>query len=343
MSDHAGWLFLVAGLALAVVAASLGGTAAEDGLGSETFAQSEVDADRIVLDISLAENGSATWRVAYRVELRTDNETAAFESLRADIEANSTAYTSAFRERIERTAGIAENATGREMTIRGMDVSASTESVQGFGTVEYTFRWTNFGSVDGEQVRAGDALAGFFLEADSRLRVSWPEGYEASTLSPEPDDRRETSATWNGPLEFGSEGPQITVTSSGGLPWLLLAGVAVVLVGLAGGLWLVTNRDEEDGDEEAAPAAAGSDPKDSDDADDGGAVPDEELLSNEERVLRLLEARDGRVKQQQVKQEFDWTDAKTSQVVNTLKDEERIEVFRLGRENVLVLPEESDL
>ena len=48
------------------------------------------------------------------------------------------------------------------------------------------------------------------------------------------------------------------------------------------------------------------------------------------------------MKQQQVVQELGWTDAKTSQVVGNLREEEEIEVFRIGRENVLALPGETD-
>ena len=64
-----------------------------------------------------------------------------------------------------------------------------------------------------------------------------------------------------------------------------------------------------------------------------------ELLSNEERVLQLLEQRGGRIKQQDVVSELDWTEAKTSQVVGDLREDDEIEVFRIGRENVLSLPD----
>jgi hypothetical protein len=62
-------------------------------------------------------------------------------------------------------------------------------------------------------------------------------------------------------------------------------------------------------------------------------------LSNEERVLRLLRENGGRMKQQDVVQTLGWTDARTSQIVSGLREEEKLESFRLGRENVLRLPE----
>ncbi|MFC7045278.1 helix-turn-helix transcriptional regulator [Halobacteriaceae archaeon GCM10025711] len=48
------------------------------------------------------------------------------------------------------------------------------------------------------------------------------------------------------------------------------------------------------------------------------------------------------MKQQEIVEELDWSEAKTSQVVGTLRDDGEIEVFRLGRENVLRLPDDED-
>jgi hypothetical protein len=104
-------------------------------------------------------------------------------------------------------------------------------------------------------------------------------------------------------------------------------------------------RGEPDGpaDEPDADAGETAESGDSDDAGDGtsaSAAPiDDDLLSNEEQVLRLVEANGGRMKQKQVAEELDWTAAKTSQVVTGLRDEGDLDGFRLGRENVLSLPD----
>ena len=47
------------------------------------------------------------------------------------------------------------------------------------------------------------------------------------------------------------------------------------------------------------------------------------------------------MKQQEVAEALEWTDAKTSQVVGDLRDAGDLESFRLGRENVLTLPDVS--
>ncbi|MFC7211970.1 DUF4897 domain-containing protein [Natronoarchaeum sp. GCM10025321] len=97
---------------------------------------------------------------------------------------------------------------------------------------------------------------------------------------------------------------------------------------------------------ESDPAAAGQQAAVPDDADapdaDADESPPSELLSNEERVVRLLEQHGGRLKQQQVVGELEWTDAKTSQVIGALREEGTVETFRIGRENVVRLPEEGE-
>ncbi|MXR21266.1 helix-turn-helix transcriptional regulator, partial [Halobacterium bonnevillei] len=65
----------------------------------------------------------------------------------------------------------------------------------------------------------------------------------------------------------------------------------------------------------------------------------EELLSNEERVKRFLREQGGRAKQQDVVDAMGWTEAKTSQVVKGMREDDELESFRIGRENVLKLPD----
>jgi hypothetical protein len=161
------------------------------------------------------------------------------------------------------------------------------------------------------------------------LLVSWPEGYEVETLRPAPDERRTRTAVWTGPTDFAADQPRLVLAPPGAapfeLPWQQLGvGLLVVTflgVGLAGGWWMYRNHEDE--------------------PDEAVEDPPEDLLSNEERVLRLLERRGGRVKQKAVVDELGWTEAKTSQVVGSLREQGKIESFRLGRENVLALPHEQ--
>jgi hypothetical protein len=76
--------------------------------------------------------------------------------------------------------------------------------------------------------------------------------------------------------------------------------------------------------------------------DDGDDPPwADELLSNEVQVIALVYHGGGRMKQQEIAQTSEWTDAKTSQVVRKTRDEDAPGAFRLARENVSVPPDED--
>ena len=68
---------------------------------------------------------------------------------------------------------------------------------------------------------------------------------------------------------------------------------------------------------------------------------DVELLSDEERVTRLLEENGGRMKQANIVKETDWSNAKVSQLLSSMEDDGKIDKLRIGRENLISFPEED--
>jgi hypothetical protein len=87
----------------------------------------------------------------------------------------------------------------------------------------------------------------------------------------------------------------------------------------------------------AADAATTDDAAEGDEAD---AV-DETLLSDEERVLRLLEENGGRMKQANIVSETGWSNAKVSQLLSGMAEDEDVQKLRIGRENLITLPDEN--
>mgnify|MGYP000197523431 FL=1 len=412
MIDRAARLACVA-LVVTALVGGVGATAqGASAQTTETIAGSQIAPDDVSMRIALTPNGSADWTIEYRVRLDDQNTTDAFESLQTDISNNETEYTSQFRDRMTATAATAENSTGREMSIRDVSVSATLQQLpQDYGVVTYTFTWTNFAIAEDGEIRAGDALAGLFLDEETSLQMSWPEGYGIDTAQPEPDDTRSESrlVVWNGPLDFGSNEPTLVVTESaaggatttptdgggdagggdadggdaGGTNWVVLGAIALLVVAAGIGGWLLYRRrtgDSASGGDTAGESATGAstatsagatadattdvaattettadDERDAAAATAGGSTSaaatagesdetppwEDELLSNEERVIALVEHEGGRIKQQEVAQTLDWTDAKTSQVIRKMRDTDKLDAFRLGRENVLVLPGES--
>lgn len=341
-------VIVAASLATGVALTPASGAGAQQGL-----AQEQIDADGVLMSASLAPDGHAEWVIEYRIRLATDEEVAAFEDLQTDVRENASLYTSRFAGWMNDTVAAASNATGREMRVENVTVSAEQRALpQEYGVVTYRFRWTGFATVTDREVRAGDALAGFFLDQQTTLEVAWPEGYERQAVAPSPDDAGDRSVRWHGAREFGPDEPSVVVAPAGsgstvvGSGLLAAGGVLAAIIlaalfvatrrrgalGAIPGLGLGGTRDA------GADGAARSQTAGASDTDD---EPPSDLLSNEEQVLQLLDGEGGRLKQQQIAARLDWTAAKTSQVIGDMREEDAVETFRLGRENVVTLPDEG--
>jgi hypothetical protein len=346
--------FLIALLLCVLLACAGPVSAASSG---SALAQQDIDPDDVLMSITVEADGDAVWEIEYRTRLETDDDKQAFEELRTDVQADSEPYAERFHDRMNGTADAAENATGREMRISEMTVSAENRTLpEEYGVLTYRFRWSNFASVGGDRIVAGDAIDGLFFDEQTALLVSWPDEYELLEASPEPTETRESVVVYNGPTDFASGEPRLEFAPSGtdtagedtptdgesgdggSFPASVLsvAVLAVALLTAAGAFVAYRRRD-------AADTAQSTDTDGTDGADGGAAAarPDAELLSNEEQVLRLIESEGGRMKQQAVAEQLGWTDAKTSQVTKKLRERGDLEGFRLGRENVLSLPDED--
>ena len=313
----------------------------------------EIDPDSIEIDVVLAEDGSAEWEIQFRVALDDEDREAAFAELEENVSNDPETYTERFADRIDSTVENAAAATGRPMHADGYAVRTDRQSLaREYGILAYSFRWHGFAAVDGDELHAGDAIDRYYLDTDTRMALSWPAEYELVSVAPDPNEERERTLVWRGSeTDFVSGEPRIVVSSGGSFPSATAAFAGLVAIGLVtiGAAWWYRRRfgtaDSPRGGSgsPSGPAAdEGTDPSSSGSGTDGAEPSQpapEEFLSNEERVLGLLEERGGRMKQQQVVQELGWTDAKTSQVVSNLRADGELESFRLGRENVLVLPD----
>ncbi|EMA40871.1 hypothetical protein C446_06830 [Halobiforma nitratireducens JCM 10879] len=328
----------------------------------------ELDApDEVHIDVFVHENGSATFVVDYRFE---NNSESNWSALQDDVEAHPDAYAESEAADWNEILEAGQNVTERDMEIRNASVRTDTSSApREIGHVEFTFEWHSFAYVELNRIDAGDALVGFTLSDDTTLRLFPPEGYVIGAVEPMPDDPPDGSVFWDGDAtEFADDEPYVEILENGDAgaqeeepdpgptsPWLIVIVALVLLATVGAAGWWVRHQEilapNEDADTAGAEGngatAAGTGTGTGTGPDATGANgsnpdgPPPELLSNEERVLRLLEQRGGRIKQQDVVSELDWTEAKTSQVVGGLREDGEIEVFRIGRENVLALPDED--
>jgi uncharacterized membrane protein len=99
---------------------------------------------------------------------------------------------------------------------------------------------------------------------------------------------------------------------------------------------------EPTGPGDGAPAESGVEAEDEEDdgADEEPAV-DPELLSDEERVEHLLRRNGGRMKQANIVKETNWSNAKVSQLLSSMDEAGRVDKLRIGRENLITLPDEE--
>ncbi|UPV99997.1 hypothetical protein M0R88_15965 [Halorussus gelatinilyticus] len=133
--------------------------------------------------------------------------------------------------------------------------------------------------------------------------------------------------------------------SDGGGGWSLLMmfiGAVVVLLGLAAAFAyrqgdfgsFAGSTDRPDGGDGGGGAAA---------AGNGGttasepSVSDEELLTDEARVKKLLDENGGRMKQVNIVEETGWSKSKVSMLLSEMEEEGDISKLRVGRENIISL------
>ncbi|MFB6269288.1 MAG: helix-turn-helix transcriptional regulator [Halobacterium sp.] len=385
MQGSRGARWLVVAVALAAAAPAVGGASGVLApSGHATPVQPAVDGaavqpevDNTVTTIEVAANGTATWTVAVRTRLSSDQEVSNYEAFQQEFRANTSQFLDPYRDRIRGVVSSAANATGREMTATDFSASTSIQELpRRWGVVTYEFTWHGFAATDGDRVLVGDVFqGGYYLAEDDLLELVTPPAYRVADVAPTPDARENGTLRWSGPLDFGDERPSVeyapattdaatstTVSttapsqaaSDGGFPWLavLLAAVVAMAAGLlfyrrrggAGGgdgsggdSGGATGAESGGGSGGGGAAAAGS-------STGAGAAPATATsgpVTDEERVRDLLAAEGGRVEQADIADALDWSASKTSRVVSRMADEGSVEKLRIGRKNVIELKEES--
>lgn len=215
------------------------------------------------------------------------------------------------------------------------------------------------------------------LEGSQTLEVATPEGYTVTgTPSTAVTRLSDGDVIIEGPQTFdGGEPVAIVYGPAGTPPWgTMLAALLIAATLVAGsvvgyrrinaedaeaggavangdGTGAGTRSDERspvgspsggDGPETDAGEVSDVDGDSGGDADEDDDGPDLSLLSDEERVERLLDESGGRMRQADIVAETGWSDAKVSQLLSAMADEGRVEKLRLGRENLISLPDDEE-
>ena len=336
-------------------------------------------ATRIRLDLN--PDRSADWTVAVRYSLADENETAAFEAagerFRAGEVGPDAELFEGFRRAANRNVDRSMTIRGVERDFEVYEdpsrFDVATEEAVAVGELRLRFTWTAFLAQDGESLVLGDALTTpgnetwlRSLESGQTLGVATPEGYSVTgTPSTAVTQLSDGNVIIEGPQTFEGGEPVAIVYGPAGVadpPWgMLMAAIVLAATLVAGSVvgYRRLNAGAEAGEVSAANGGTptpGDDRKPGGDAaesgvadgspdeagDDDGDEPDLSLLSDEERVERLLETNGGRMRQADIVSETGWSDAKVSQLLSAMADDGRVEKLRLGRENLISLPDGDD-
>ena len=329
-------------------------------------------ADPTVTELYIAPDpdGSARWTVSVRYNLSTDADRAAFDDYGREFEAGD-ATVGLDADFFRTLAAEASRETGREMSIRNTNRNATVRN--GTGVLRLSFRWTNFVT----DTDAGFMIRDSVLMPDDRtwlasigptqrLAIETPEGYQVTDTRFGLDNGSvvvEGPHQFREPLSISYQRTAVEEPEPTPIPWSLIAGALLLGAVLAAVAYVRLRGDE------SAPRSGGAVPEPPDDGDDDdGSVPETDeaatagdddrpdpdegddtddadvdlaLLSDEERVEHLLDRNGGRMKQARIVKETGWSDAKVSQLLSTMADDGRVEKLRLGRENLISLPDEE--
>jgi hypothetical protein len=341
--------------------------------GESAAQQSQPETDNTVTRIDVYENGSARWTVRIRTQLSIDQRAREYAAFQDQFRNNTAQYLDPFRTRITGVVSNAENATGRQMRVTGFTASTSIQQVpRRWGVVTYEFTWVHFAAQQESRVIVGDVFqGGFFLTSNDTLQIVAPDGYKTSRVEPEPDSRDAGMLTWNGRTDFADTHPRVISSPATGQTRqngstasvdtdtqsdedrtfretittpLVVGFILVVFVG-SGLLIRYRQRIENGRDGGGATERNDEQPTgvsptgQSTDVDDHATQ--QAVLTEEERVIELLDENGGRMRQAAIAEEFDWSASKTSRVIGQMAQENSIEKLRIGRENLVALPDDA--
>ncbi|WP_266076259.1 helix-turn-helix transcriptional regulator [Haladaptatus caseinilyticus] len=286
-----------------------------------------------------------------------------------DFRNNAVELTSTANNRTKRAMG-AENFS-RRAYIGGGGLTDDTQR----GVVEMSFRWDGFAYGKGNTLTIGDTFeGGLYLGQQQSIVIEPADGMRFKSAKPTKGrivsgEKLATSdsVSWKGEREFSDQQPMVTfhlpanhssptaapTTGAGGnppgdgsqqpnaeSPMMLFIAAVVLLIGLAAVFaWRQGNFDSftsgqstpsgggGGGSPPAEPSAGASKP----------AVSDEELLTDEARVKKLLRENGGRMKQVNIVEETGWSKSKVSMLLSEMEDEGEISKLRVGRENIISL------
>lgn len=332
------------------------------------------DANETLFEIQVFDNGNARWTVEYRQRITNETDIDQFQQFADRFNSEQTETFITFQTRANRLTQDGSEITGREMNATDFEREARYSEISRDGVVQMSFRWVGFAEQRNGAVVVSDVFdGGFVILEDQRLRFERGENVEFDTVSPTPETAESGTTDdpgewveWRGYREFdageidiqlsppdlstgdgsttagtdstdgASDGDGTRSGTGGSSMWPVMIALLILLGAGGTAVYYTRSRSRDDGD--TASTDAPPEPA----ADAGGAeVEAEQLLSDEDRVLKLLEDNGGRMRQVAIVEETEWSKSKVSMLLSDMEEEGDISKLRVGRENIISLSGEE--
>jgi uncharacterized membrane protein len=273
--------------------------------------------------------------VQYSIQIKSDCSAVWVITQVSDINASIDTW-EGFQQRIFNLVDSATNLTQRGMSVDENSLQINNTISSESKTVNYIFTWLNFSVSQNDKIVFGDVFGvkDFFaqLYGDAAVQISYPETYSVKSVNPTPNEQSSSEQTlqWFRTQDFVYSTPNIVLTTSYGVNtngnrWPLyataIAGTATVLAAVFAGFYLLQKRKQA--------------------AQNQKSVDSPPLIeSDEEKIVNLVKASKGNMRQTDITEQCHFSKAKTSQLLAALEQKGIIKRYKKGRDKIVNLTEQ---
>ena len=267
----------------------------------------------------------------YNVQIRSDGS--ADWTIMQFSNANATVDSwDMFQQKVFDLVDVASTLTHRPMSVDVTSLQIDTTVISDSKTTEYSFTWQNFTIIRGNELVLGDVFQvnDFFkhLYGEAAFQLNYPSVFTVKSVSPAPYLQQDSELLWSRTQDLTSNAVNIVLvdvsqTVPSNSNWQLYS---VVIALSAAGILLVLsgfylNRRRKNNNTAAALEDVSP------------------LVSEEEKVLRLLKSSGGSMRQSQITGQCRFSKAKTSQLLSLLEKRGNITRYKSGRDKIVTLKE----
>jgi uncharacterized membrane protein len=281
-------------------------------------------------------NANAQDFIEYKIKINPDNSAIWQITKVTDINAPIDTWES-FQNKIFGLADAAAVATKRPMAIDENSLQINNNLSTSSKTTEYMFIWQNFSSTEGADLVFGDVfeVSGFFsqLYGEASLQISYPQNFAVKSVTPEPNSRDNAACTlrWYRTQDLENIKVHIVLAPNSGntidngisQQSLIVAGVSAagLAVALTATLFIVKRKKRK-----AEPEL-------------NSGLPVFQIEKEEDKIINVLSASKGSMRQSDICEQCRFSKAKTSQLLAVLEKRGVITRYKSGRDKIVTLKE----